>query len=46
VNEFHSEGGIARLLSNLMEGDLIYQDIETVAGFGLENYTKIPYIDD
>ena len=45
VNEFHSEGGIARLLSNLMEGDLIYQDIETVAGFGLENYTKIPYID-
>jgi phosphogluconate dehydratase len=45
VNEFHSEGGIARLLSNLMEGDLIYQDIETVAGFGLENYTKTPYID-
>jgi phosphogluconate dehydratase len=28
-----------------MEGDLIYQDIETVAGFGLENYTKTPYID-
>ena len=46
VNEFHSEGGIARLLSNLMEGDLIYNDIETVAGFGLESYTKIPYIDD
>ena len=45
VNEFHSEGGIARLLSNLMEGDLIYKDIETVAGFGLESYTKIPYID-
>ena len=46
VNEFHSEGGIARLLSNLMEGDLIYKDIETVAGFGLESYAKIPYIDD
>ena len=40
VNEFHSEGGIARLLTNLLEGDLIYQDIQTVAGFGLEHYTR------
>ena len=46
VNEFHAEGGIARLLSNLLEGDLIYSDIETVAGFGLEHYTKIPYLDE
>ncbi len=46
VNEFHSEGGIARLLTNLLEGDLIYQDIQTVAGFGLEHYTKTPYIDE
>jgi phosphogluconate dehydratase len=46
VNEFHSEGGIARLLANLLEGDLIYQDIQTVAGFGLEHYTKTPYLDE
>jgi len=46
VNEFHSEGGIARLLTNLLEGDLIYQDIQTVAGFGLEHYTKTPYLDE
>jgi len=46
VNEFHSEGGIARLLANLLEGDLIYHDIQTVAGFGLEHYTKTPYLDE
>ena len=46
VNEFHSEGGIARLLENLLEGDLIYKDIQTVAGFGLESYTKTPYLDE
>jgi phosphogluconate dehydratase len=42
VNAFHSEGGIARLLTNLLEADLIYEDIQTVAGLGLTNYTKIP----
>jgi phosphogluconate dehydratase len=46
VNEFHSEGGIARLLANLLEGDLIYKDIQTVAGLGLERYTKTPYLDE
>ena len=46
VNEFHSEGGIARLIANLLEGDLIYKDIQTVAGLGLERYTKTPYIDE
>ena len=46
VNEFHSEGGIARLLENLLEGDLIYKDIQTVTGFGLESYTKTPYLDE
>ena len=45
VNEFHAEGGISRLLMNLLEADLIYNDIETVAGFGLELYTKTPHID-
>ncbi len=30
---------------NLLEADLIYNDIETVAGFGLELYTKTPHID-
>jgi phosphogluconate dehydratase len=46
VNEFHSEGGIARLIANLLEGDLIYKDIQTVAGLGLERYTKTPYLDE
>ena len=45
VNEFHAEGGISRLLMNLLEADLIFNDIETVAGFGLELYTKTPHID-
>jgi phosphogluconate dehydratase len=45
VNEFHAEGGIARLLTNLIDGDLIYEDIQTVAGLGLSNYTKVPFIE-
>ena len=44
VNEFHSEGGIARLLKNLIDGELIYEDIHTVAGLGLSHYTKVPTI--
>lgn len=46
VNEFHAEGGIARLLTNLLDADLIYENIQTVAGLGLQNYTKIPVIND
>ena len=46
VNEFHAEGGIARLLTNLLDADLIYENIQTVAGLGLQNYTKIPAIND
>ena len=44
VNEFHSEGGVARLLKNLIDGELIYEDIHTVAGLGLSHYTKVPTI--
>ena len=46
VNEFHAEGGIARLLTNLLDADLIYENIQTVAGLGLQKYTKIPTIND
>jgi len=46
VNEFHSEGGIARLLENLIVGELIYEDIHTVAGLGLSHYTKVPTLGD
>ena len=45
VNEFHTEGGIARLLTNLIDGGLIYEDIQTVAGLGLSHYTKVPFIE-
>ena len=45
VNEFHAEGGIARLLTNLIDGGLIYEDIQTVAGLGLSHYTKVPFIE-
>lgn len=45
VNEFHAEGGIARLLTNLIAGGLIYEDIQTVAGLGLSHYTKVPFIE-
>ena len=40
VNEFHSAGGIGLLIKNLLQEDLLFNDVETVVGNGLEAYTK------
>ena len=46
VNQFHSDGGIARMLANLLEADLIFEDIQTVIGTGLNAYTQVPCLKD
>ena len=46
VNQFHSDGGIARMLANLLEADLIFEDIQTVIGTDLNAYTQVPCLKD
>lgn len=40
VNHFHRAGGIAFLVSQLLAGGLLHRDVRTVAGDGLERYTR------
>ena len=40
VNEFHLAGGVGLLINNLLEEDLLFNDVETVVGKGLDSYTK------
>ncbi|WP_345337602.1 phosphogluconate dehydratase [Ferrimonas pelagia] len=42
INHFHQAGGMAFLMAQLRKGGLIHEDVETVAGQGLELYTKTP----
>ncbi|MCE9778354.1 phosphogluconate dehydratase [Shewanella algae] len=42
INHFHAAGGMAYLVRQLLDAGLLHQDVNTVAGFGLERYTKEP----
>lgn len=42
VNHFHAAGGMAFLTGELLKGGLVHNDVLTVVGEGLENYTKEP----
>lgn len=45
VNHFHAAGGMAYLISQLLEHGLAHQDVWTVAGYGLDKYTQEPFLD-
>ena len=45
VNHFHAAGGIAFLIDQLLEGGLLHDDVLTVMGKGLSNYTQEPFLD-
>ena len=42
INHFHAAGGMAFLISTLLEAGLLHNDVLTVAGEGLTAYTKEP----
>ena len=42
VNQFHQAGGIAKMLEELVAAEMIYQDIETVMGKGMDIYMQTP----
>lgn len=46
VNQFHQAGGIAYVISQLLEAGLLHNDVNTVMGNGLQHYTKNPYLDE
>lgn len=44
VNHFREAGGMAVVISELLKAGLVHKDVQTVAGFGLENYLLEPQI--
>ena len=40
VNHFHAAGGMAYVIYELLNSGLLHEDVQTVAGFGLESYTQ------
>lgn len=46
VNHFHAAGGMAFLTRNLLEGGLLHEDVTTVMGKGLAQYTQEPRLVD
>ena len=46
VNHFHAAGGLGYMISELLNAGLLHDDTKTVAGDGLELYTKEPKLVD
>ncbi|STX51230.1 phosphogluconate dehydratase [Legionella busanensis] len=46
INHFHRAGGMAYLINTLLEAGLLHEDVQTVAGPGLQHYTKQPVLHD
>ncbi|MGX9349581.1 phosphogluconate dehydratase [Shimia sp. W99] len=46
VNHFHAAGGLGFMIGELLAAGLLHPDTQTVAGQGLENYTRDPKLVD
>ncbi|TWX71765.1 phosphogluconate dehydratase [Colwellia demingiae] len=46
INQFQEAGGMALLFRELIEGGLVYEDVETICGRGLTRYTKNPVLEN
>jgi phosphogluconate dehydratase len=45
VNHFHAAGGVGFVIKTLLEHDLLHEDVNTIIGKGLIQYTKEPKIE-
>ncbi|MFT6778845.1 MAG: phosphogluconate dehydratase [Paraglaciecola sp.] len=45
INHFTAAGGMALLITELLNGGLLHNDVLTICGQGLEQYTKEPIIE-
>jgi phosphogluconate dehydratase len=46
INAFHAAGGTGFLIRELLDAGLLHEDVETVVGFGLRRYTRMPSLDN
>ena len=46
INHFQAAGGVPVLMRELLKGGLLHEDVNTVAGFGLQHYTMEPWLDN
>lgn len=46
INQFHAAGGTAWMFRQLLDAGLLHADVQTVAGPGLERYTREPVLRD
>ena len=46
VNHFHSAGGMAVVIRELLQAGLLHEDVNTVMGYGLSKYLKEPFLED
>jgi len=44
VNHFRDSGGMSVVISELIKAGLVHKDVQTIAGFGLENYLVQPIL--
>lgn len=45
VNHFHAAGGMAYLMRELLDGGLLHEDVNTILGKGLRQWTQEPFMD-
>jgi phosphogluconate dehydratase len=45
INSFQQAGGMSLLIRELLQGGLIHEDVQTVAGWGLSRYLEEPVLD-
>ena len=45
VNQFHAAGGMSYIISELLNQNLLHNDVKTIFGESLEDYTKEPFIE-
>ena len=46
INSFQHAGGMALLIRELLGGELIHEDVQTVVGKGFERYTQAPVLEN
>ena len=46
VNQFHAAGGMGFLIGELLDAGLAHEDVQTVAGFGLQRYTEAAFLNE
>lgn len=44
VNHFHASGGMSFVIRTLLDAGLLHEDVNTIIGHGLRNYTYEPFI--